>query len=218
MVYDVAVVGAGSNGLTAAYFIAKKGFKTVILERGRIAGEKCQGPTEFPAIGRFKRDPPLYELMSSVLKEVPHIRNDWEVGTYIFYIDKKNKTRFKYFHDNPGSEDREVYSVHEPVFLKVMADRGGLWEEPAEQAAQALLDNLMVLVKGEPVPQIAEKPISAQETSQDTETTEPDKGKPISDAADDDVQEDEQENRSAEADKGSSAGGIVDVSSSSDGE
>ncbi len=123
MVYDVAVVGAGSNGLTAAFFIAKKGFKTVILERGRVAGEKCQGPTEFPAIGQFKRDPPLYELMSSVLKEVPHIRNDWEVGTYIFYINKENKTRFKYFHDNPGSDVREVYSVHEPDFLKAMAQK-----------------------------------------------------------------------------------------------
>lgn len=122
MVYDVVVVGAGSNGLTAAYFIAKKGFKTLILERGRVAGEKCQGPTEFPAMGQFKSDPPLYDLMSSVLKEVPHIRNDWEVGTYIFYIDKNNKTRFKYYHDNPG-EAREVYSVHEPAFLKVMADK-----------------------------------------------------------------------------------------------
>jgi electron transfer flavoprotein-quinone oxidoreductase len=38
--FDVAVVGAGPAGLAAAYYLAKKGFKTVVLERGREIGSK----------------------------------------------------------------------------------------------------------------------------------------------------------------------------------
>ena len=38
--YDVAVVGAGPAGLSAAYYLAKKGFKTIVLERGREVGSK----------------------------------------------------------------------------------------------------------------------------------------------------------------------------------
>lgn len=38
--YDVAVVGAGPAGLSAAYYLAKKGFKVIVLERGRQPGVK----------------------------------------------------------------------------------------------------------------------------------------------------------------------------------
>lgn len=38
--YDVAIVGGGPAGLSAAYYLAKKGFKAVVLERGRQPGVK----------------------------------------------------------------------------------------------------------------------------------------------------------------------------------
>jgi len=38
--FDVAVVGAGPAGLSAAYFLAKKGFSVVVLERGMEVGAK----------------------------------------------------------------------------------------------------------------------------------------------------------------------------------
>lgn len=38
--FDVAIVGAGPAGLAAAYYLAKKGFKTAVLERGREVGSK----------------------------------------------------------------------------------------------------------------------------------------------------------------------------------
>ncbi|MFN3621310.1 MAG: FAD-dependent oxidoreductase, partial [Nitrososphaerales archaeon] len=38
--FDVVVVGAGPAGSTAAYTLAKKGFKVLLLERGRVAGSK----------------------------------------------------------------------------------------------------------------------------------------------------------------------------------
>jgi len=55
--------------------------------------------------------------------------------------------------------------------LKVMAERGGLWEGPAEQAAQALLDSLMILVERGSVlqsPQEQQQLIEGREEDSDT--------------------------------------------------
>jgi len=38
--FDVAIVGAGPSGLTAAYFLAKAGLEVVVLERGNELGAK----------------------------------------------------------------------------------------------------------------------------------------------------------------------------------
>jgi len=38
--YDVAVIGAGPAGLASAYYLARKGFKVLVLERGREVGSK----------------------------------------------------------------------------------------------------------------------------------------------------------------------------------
>ena len=103
MDYDVVIVGAGSNGLTAGYFIAKQGFKTLILERGRVAGEKCQGPTEFPALGQFKSDPKLYDLMASVLKEVPYIKNESITFSEIYNNNKIILERIKDNYNSPAN-------------------------------------------------------------------------------------------------------------------
>jgi flavin-dependent dehydrogenase len=40
MIYDVIIVGAGTNGGTAAFFLAKKGFKTLLIETSKTPGEK----------------------------------------------------------------------------------------------------------------------------------------------------------------------------------
>ena len=41
MTYDIAIVGGGHNGLVAAYYLAREGLKTVVLERRDIVGGCC---------------------------------------------------------------------------------------------------------------------------------------------------------------------------------
>ena len=37
---DVAIIGAGIAGTAAAYFLAERGVKVLLLEKGRVAGEQ----------------------------------------------------------------------------------------------------------------------------------------------------------------------------------
>ena len=37
-IYDIIIIGAGHNGLVAAYYLAKAGLKTLVLERREMVG------------------------------------------------------------------------------------------------------------------------------------------------------------------------------------
>lgn len=65
--YDVIVVGAGNGGLVSASLCAKKGLKTLLLEKHNIPGG-CA--TSFRR-GRFEFEPSLHELCSLGTKEKP---------------------------------------------------------------------------------------------------------------------------------------------------
>ena len=58
------VVGAGPAGSTAAYTLAKKGFKVLLLERGRVAGSKN-------VFGGRVYSKPLEEIYPNLLKDAP---------------------------------------------------------------------------------------------------------------------------------------------------
>ncbi|KRK33326.1 phytoene desaturase family protein [Loigolactobacillus bifermentans] len=74
--YDVIVVGAGNGGLAAAATAAKKGLKTLLIERHNLPGGAATSFTR----GRFEFEPALHELSSYGPKTQPgNIRQlfDW---------------------------------------------------------------------------------------------------------------------------------------------
>ncbi|MGE5450007.1 MAG: phytoene desaturase family protein, partial [Methanomassiliicoccales archaeon] len=65
--YDVVVVGAGNGGLTAAVSLAKKGLKTLLLERHNVPGGCATSFTR----GRFEFEVALHQLSGMGSKEMP---------------------------------------------------------------------------------------------------------------------------------------------------
>ncbi|MFQ5467790.1 MAG: NAD(P)/FAD-dependent oxidoreductase [Kiloniellaceae bacterium] len=59
--YDVAVIGGGIAGCASAYFLARKGLKVILLEKGRIAGE--QSGRNWGFVRQQGRDPREIPLM-----------------------------------------------------------------------------------------------------------------------------------------------------------
>ena len=80
--YDVAVVGAGPAGSTAAKVIAKKGHEVIILERRRAVGRPVQCgefiPTPREIRDMFPRSPRMAQLVEvpqkSLLNRTSHLR------------------------------------------------------------------------------------------------------------------------------------------------
>ena len=131
MSYDVVVVGAGTNGSTAAYFLAKKGFKTLLIEQSRVPGDKCHGATEYAPGVIFANRPELVELMKRVLKKIPHIYpGDLGRGALYYYVNKENRVIYKTHAQAPGDTWKETHGVNNQGFVK------GLSEEAVKAGAK----------------------------------------------------------------------------------
>ena len=122
--YDVIIVGAGTNGGTAAYFLAKKGFKTLLIEASEMPGEKCQGATEYIPGLIYHSRPHLVQLMTGVIKKIPHL-NPGDLGKahHYYYVNAQNEVVFKSLSTAPGKTGLEKsYSVHNCDFVKVLSE------------------------------------------------------------------------------------------------
>jgi len=124
MIYDVIIVGAGSNGSTAAYFLAKRGFKTLLIESSRTPGDKCQGATEHVPGVIFANRPALVKLMLTAIKKIPHLHpGDLGTATAYYYVNKENKVVFKSCSAAPGKTGKkESYGVHNQDFVRALAE------------------------------------------------------------------------------------------------
>jgi flavin-dependent dehydrogenase len=122
MIYDVIIVGAGSNGSTAAYFLAKKGFKTLLIELSKVPGEKCHAATEYAPGIIFKNRPELVEVMLGVIKKIPHLHpGDLGRGGFYYYVNKENRVVFKTFAEAPGDTWKETYGVNNQDFVRELS-------------------------------------------------------------------------------------------------
>jgi len=122
MIYDVAIVGAGSNGSTAAYFLAKRGFKTILIESGRTPGDKCHGATEYAPGVIFHSRTELVALMMRVLKQIKSLHpGDLGSAHSYYYVSGENKVVFKSCAFAPGTTGREEsYGVNNQDFVRVL--------------------------------------------------------------------------------------------------
>ena len=92
--FDVIVVGAGPAGSAAAYLLARKGFKVLLLERGRGAGSKeLYGGRVYAA--------PLREVWPELDKEAPIHR--WVRKERVSIVDGDRVLTFEYTAARPVS-------------------------------------------------------------------------------------------------------------------
>src|ERR1700722_19934152 len=74
-VYDAIVVGAGHNGLTAAAYLARAGYSTLVLERRGIVGGCCVTEEIAPGCGA-----PTTSYIASMLR--PEVIRDLKLAAH----------------------------------------------------------------------------------------------------------------------------------------
>ncbi|PKN69576.1 MAG: NAD(P)/FAD-dependent oxidoreductase [Deltaproteobacteria bacterium HGW-Deltaproteobacteria-12] len=124
--YDVVVIGAGNGGLTAAAGLAKRGHKTLLLERHNVPGG-CA--TSFIR-GRFEFEVALHQLSGMGFPEFPGplrgVLADLGVVDKIDFIQQKNLYRVVV----PGTMDinlkAERASAQETLIEKYPAEKDGI--------------------------------------------------------------------------------------------
>jgi flavin-dependent dehydrogenase len=124
MTYDAIVIGAGTNGGTAACFLAQKGFKTLLIEASATPGEKCQGATEYAPGLIYHNRPHLVDLMVRVIKKIPHL-NPGDLGKahHYYYVNAHNEVVFKSMAAAPGETGQQAsYSVHNCDFVRALSE------------------------------------------------------------------------------------------------
>ena len=90
--YDCIIIGAGHNGLVTAAYLAKAGWKVLVLERRHLVGGACVTEDLWPG---FRVSTASY-VVSLLL---PEIENDLELARYGYKVLKRNPSSFTPFDD-----------------------------------------------------------------------------------------------------------------------
>src|SRR5579883_1630038 len=90
--YDIIIIGAGHNGLVTAAYLAKAGYKVLVLERRELVGGCCITEELWPG---FKVSTAAY--VNSLLR--PEIIRDLELKKYGFEMLPRSPSSFTPFPD-----------------------------------------------------------------------------------------------------------------------
>src|SRR5215813_2621408 len=90
--YDAIVIGAGHNGLVTAAYLAKAGWKVLVLERRPVVGGACVTEEVFPG---FKVSTAAY--VNSLFR--PEIVRDLRLREHGFDLLERNPSSFTPFPD-----------------------------------------------------------------------------------------------------------------------
>lgn len=114
--YDAIIIGAGHNGLVTACYLAKAGWKVLVLERRHLVGGACVTEEAFPG---FKVSTAAY--VNSLFRK--QIVRDLKLASYGFHVLERSPSSFSPFPDGrslllgPDTEltHREIakFSVHD---------------------------------------------------------------------------------------------------------
>src|SRR5438132_12275531 len=90
--YNAIIIGAGHNGLVTACYLAKAGWKVLVLERRYLVGGACVTEEIFPG---FKVSTAAY--VNSLFRK--EIVRDLRLATYGFEVLERNPSSFTPFPD-----------------------------------------------------------------------------------------------------------------------
>ncbi|MBV8159478.1 MAG: NAD(P)/FAD-dependent oxidoreductase [Acidimicrobiia bacterium] len=160
--WDVVVVGAGHNGLTAAAYLAKAGMRTLVLERRDRVGGACTLETPFDD-ERWVVSPCAYVvglLDQLVVDELELGRHGYRVHTVDphLWCPFEDGTAFAMWHDDrrtadavaalaPAPKDVEGFFAYGELFGRIRRalrhGRRDTWvgEAPGREEIEALLDD-----------------------------------------------------------------------------
>src|ERR1700736_1012323 len=90
--YNAIIIGAGHNGLVTACYLAKAGWKVLVLEKRYLVGGACVTEETFPG---FKVSTAAY--VNSLFR--PEIIRDLRLRDYGFEVIERNPSSFSPFAD-----------------------------------------------------------------------------------------------------------------------
>src|ERR1700739_580898 len=90
--YDAIIIGARHNGLVTACYLARAGWKVLVLERRRMVGGACVTEETFPG---FKVSTAAY--VNSLFRK--EITRDLRLADYGFEVLERNPSSFTPFPD-----------------------------------------------------------------------------------------------------------------------
>src|SRR5271168_1620701 len=130
--YDAIIIGAGHNGLVTACYLARAGWKVLVLERRDVVGGACVTEEVFPG---FKVSTAAY--VNSLFR--PEITRDLRLHDYGFESLERNPSSFSPFPDDRyllmgpdtqlnqreigkfSARDAEAYPKYEKMLERVAA-------------------------------------------------------------------------------------------------